>query len=168
MIYDAAVVSFRAITNDKLFLPGVSRTFHGRDIFAPSAAHLASGVLPARFGKLIRDYVQLSLLKPRQTARRVWSGTVLKVDRFGNLITNLHADELPEVRTRPFDIRWTSNDMHVASTPPRSATAVPASRARSWAVQRYLKSSVNQRRRLPTCCIAGRGVQSDSLSLWID
>lgn len=95
----------RHITASKLFRSDISRTFHGRDIFAPCAAHLSKGLPPARFGKLIGDYIQLGLLTPQRTARRVWSGAVLKVDRFGNLITNFHISEFPDLPTRPFEFR---------------------------------------------------------------
>lgn len=104
MIYDREPHQVRAIVNARYFLPEVSRTFHGRDIFAPCAAHLASGAPASRFGKRITGCVQLGLMKPQQIARRVWSGVVLKVDRFGNLITNLHVDALPDIRTRPFEL----------------------------------------------------------------
>jgi hypothetical protein len=80
----------------------VSRTFHGRDIFAPVAAHLASGVPPARFGKLIDDYLQLTFHRPVKSVKNAWTGSVLKVDRFGNLITNLHLDDFPNLQIRPF------------------------------------------------------------------
>jgi S-adenosylmethionine hydrolase len=92
----------RHITNDRYFLHPVSRTFHGRDIFAPVAAHLASGVAPANFGKLIADYLQLTFHRPTQTGKNAWTGSVLKVDRFGNLITNLHLDDFPNLLVRPF------------------------------------------------------------------
>ena len=92
----------RHIANQRYFLKPVSRTFHGRDVFAPVAAHLASGVAPARFGKLIDDYLQLTFHRPTQTGKNAWTGTVLKVDRFGNLITNLHLDEFPNLQVRPF------------------------------------------------------------------
>lgn len=104
LIYDREPHTVRSITNSDLFLPGISATFHGRDVFAPCAAQVANGAPAARFGDVIADYTQLALTKPQQTARRVWSGAVLKVDRFGNLITNLHVDRLPEIRTRPFEI----------------------------------------------------------------
>jgi S-adenosylmethionine hydrolase len=104
MIYDLESHRVREVTNEKYSLAGMSRTFHGRDVFAPAAAHLASGAKPATFGKKLNDYVQLGLLKPQQIARRAWSGTVLKVDHFGNLITNLHIDQFPDVRTRAFEL----------------------------------------------------------------
>jgi S-adenosylmethionine hydrolase len=92
----------RHITNPRYFLHPVSRTFHGRDIFAPVAAHLASGIASARFGKVIDDYLRLTFHRPSQTGKNAWTGSVLKVDRFGNLITNLHLDDLPNLETRPF------------------------------------------------------------------
>lgn len=95
----------RHITNERYFLHPLSRTFHGRDVFAPAAAHLAAGVQPARFGKLIDDYIRLSFDKPTRTGKGKWTGTVLKVDRFGNLITNLNIDEFSDVKTKPFQLK---------------------------------------------------------------
>lgn len=104
MIFAKEKYKVRTITAEKYFLRTVSRTFHGRDIFAPCAAHLARGIPPARFGKLIHDPIQLALAAPQQVARRNWSGTILKTDRFGNLITNLHIDDFPWVAARPFEL----------------------------------------------------------------
>jgi len=78
----------REITAEKFFRRPVSRTFHGRDIFAPVAAHLASGITPARFGPRIEDHLRLNIAKPARTARRGWTGTILRVDHFGNIVTN--------------------------------------------------------------------------------
>lgn len=94
----------RAITNKKYFLKNVSRTFHGRDVFAPCAARLATGAKPATFGKLIHDYAQLAAVEPNRVARHAWAGTVFKVDRFGNLITNIRTDAFPDFQTRAFEI----------------------------------------------------------------
>jgi len=102
MIFSREQPKVRHITNEKYFLHPVSRTFHGRDVFSPVAAHLASGVASARFGKRVDDFLRLSFDKPTRTSKRAWTGTVLKVDRFGNLITNLHIDEFPGIRTRAF------------------------------------------------------------------
>jgi hypothetical protein len=96
MIYAAAKHSVRVISNRKLMRTEVSRTFHGRDIFAPAAAHLARKIPPASFGKRITDYVRT----PPAPA-----GTVLKVDRFGNLITNFHIDHFSGIQTKPFELR---------------------------------------------------------------
>ncbi len=104
MVYEVKPHRVRSITNEKLFRPAVSRTFHGRDIFAPCAAHLASGAKSTSYGKKINDYIQLGLMQPQQTGRRIWMGAVLKVDRFGNLITNFHIDRFPDLRTRSFEV----------------------------------------------------------------
>ena len=105
MIYEAGRHQVRVISNPQVMGKQVSRTFHGRDVFAPAAAHLARGLPAARFGKVVHDYIRSFLLKPQQLSRHDWSGVVLKVDRFGNLITNLHIDEFPDVKTRPFELR---------------------------------------------------------------
>ncbi len=83
----------RVITQAKWFLKNVSQTFHGRDVFAPVAAHLARGGRAALAGPLIEDALRLSSGAPQRIGRRFWVGEVAQVDRFGNLITNLAAAE---------------------------------------------------------------------------
>jgi S-adenosyl-L-methionine hydrolase (adenosine-forming) len=104
MIYDREKHKVRAVTSEKHFLKPVSRTFHGRDIFAPTAALLARRTPPARFGRLIEDYCRLRFAQPVRTGKRVWQGTVLKTDQFGNLITNIHIAEFPVLETRSFQL----------------------------------------------------------------
>jgi S-adenosylmethionine hydrolase len=94
----------RAVTNSKYFRHPVSQTFHGRDVFAPVAAHLAKGIPAARMGKLIDNYLRPRSLQPERTARRGWTGTILKVDRFGNLITNFLAADFPRALEGPFEM----------------------------------------------------------------
>lgn len=105
MIYESGRHKVRVISSANLIGKQVSRTFHGRDIFAPAAAHLARGVPAARFGKTLNDPVYSFPLKPTRLSRREWSGMILKVDRFGNLITNLHIEDFPDVKTRPIELR---------------------------------------------------------------
>ena len=69
----------------------VSRTFHGRDVFAPAAAHLALGLAPERLGPRVEDPVRLHWASVRETRGAV-AGTVLHVDRFGNLVTSIRAE----------------------------------------------------------------------------
>lgn len=76
------------ITNRKYFLKPVSDTFHGRDIFAPVAAHLSRGEDVLRFGRKIRKIERLSFSEPQVVGSRLL-GEVIYVDRFGNLITNI-------------------------------------------------------------------------------
>ena len=104
MIYAREKHKVRAITADRYFLKPVSNTFHGRDIFAPVAAHLAGGVAPARFGKPIGDYLRLDFDKPARTGRRTWTGAILKVDRFGNMVTNFSVEDFPDLGKRAFEM----------------------------------------------------------------
>lgn len=94
----------RELTNKKYFRKEISQTFHGRDVFAPVAGHLTTGVKPAAFGKVIHDYLLPVHLDPRRIGKRHWTGSIVKVDRFGNLITNLRPDALPEILTRAFTL----------------------------------------------------------------
>ena len=84
------------VTNDSLFLPAVSRTFHGRDIFAPLAAALANGLEQAEVGPGLADN-EITLLpfsEVRFTEREM-VGCVITIDHFGNLVTNIHRSTLP-------------------------------------------------------------------------
>jgi S-adenosylmethionine hydrolase len=75
------------ITNRKLMLPKISNTFHGRDIFAPAAAHLANGTPPTEFGQEIHEIVTPEFAKITRR-KDMLIGEVLHVDGFGNIITN--------------------------------------------------------------------------------
>ena len=76
-------------------LPAVSRTFHGRDVFAPAAAHVATGVDVARLGPVVSDPVRLQWAGARARGGAI-EGAVIHVDRFGNLVTSLSADAIAE------------------------------------------------------------------------
>ena len=105
MIFAEEEHTTRWITAETYFLQPVSRTFHGRDVFAPVGAHLAAGIAPAKFGKRIDDYLRKSFERPERTARRGWTGTILKVDRFGNLITNFRFADFGQIESQPFEIK---------------------------------------------------------------
>ncbi|HBF43794.1 MAG TPA: hypothetical protein DDW42_09270 [Desulfobacteraceae bacterium] len=81
------------LTEMKYFLPHVSHTFHGRDIFAPVAAHLSRGVDPHEFGPVNGNIVHLDFPVPQQEGN-ILSGQVMRVDHFGNIITNIHKNDL--------------------------------------------------------------------------
>jgi S-adenosyl-L-methionine hydrolase (adenosine-forming) len=85
----------RHITADHYYLQPVSNTFHARDIFAPVAAYLAKGVDPQKFGEEITDFVRFNAPKPRSMDGSTLRGVVLKVDRFGNLVTNITPQDAP-------------------------------------------------------------------------
>lgn len=81
------------LTAAQFFHHPVSQTFHGRDVFAPAAAWLSQGVEPARFGSPVENWVSLRLPEVRRVGRDGLTGTVLRVDKFGNLITNLRIEK---------------------------------------------------------------------------
>lgn len=96
MVYEKEQrLAVRHVTAEHYFLQPVSNTFHGRDVFAPVAAWLTKAWQSQSFGEEIQDYVRFSLPKPK-TVNGVLKGVVLKVDVFGNLMTNLTMADLPE------------------------------------------------------------------------
>jgi S-adenosylmethionine hydrolase len=82
------------LLNPRLWREAVSRTFHGRDVFGPVAAHLAMGVVLDDVGPPIADPHRLPADPPRAVGPDEIAGRVVHVDRFGNLITNLPASVL--------------------------------------------------------------------------
>jgi hypothetical protein len=82
------------LTEPRFWLSPVSDIFHGRDVFAPVAAHLAAGVPLAEFGPAIHDPILIAIPLPERTATG-WRGTILHVDAFGNLSTNLERQHIP-------------------------------------------------------------------------
>jgi S-adenosylmethionine hydrolase len=82
-------MALHALARSEFFRQPVSRTFHGRDIFAPVAGHLANGVSLAALGPPVTDPVRLALPRAKPLPEGGMVGQVLHVDRFGNLITNL-------------------------------------------------------------------------------
>ncbi len=88
-------VHVRHITADHYFRQPVSQTFHARDVFAPVAAYLAKLVDSHKFGEEVEDYVKFAAPKPKAAGENRMRGVVLKVDRFGNLITNITPADIP-------------------------------------------------------------------------
>ena len=90
-------ISVRHVTAEHYFLQSRSNTFHGRDVFSPVAAYLAKGIEPDRFGEEITDYVRFSAPRPKPVDEHTLRGIVLKVDRFGNLVTNITPQDAPQL-----------------------------------------------------------------------
>jgi S-adenosylmethionine hydrolase len=96
LIYDREErLSVRHITAEHYFLQPVSNTFHARDIFAPITSYLAKGVDLDRMGEEVTDFVRFAAPRPKALDERTLRGVVLKVDRFGNLITNITPQDAP-------------------------------------------------------------------------
>ena len=90
-------ISVRDITASHYFLQPVSNTFHGRDVFGAVAGWLSKGVEVAKFGDEIGDYVRFAAPRPKPVDDKLLKGIVFKVDKFGNLITNITPTDLPQL-----------------------------------------------------------------------
>jgi hypothetical protein len=81
------------LARPEYWLPQISTVFHGRDVFAPAAAHLAKGVPLNKLGEPVHDVLRLGLPLPQRLAGG-WSAQVIHIDHFGNLATNLRRDQV--------------------------------------------------------------------------
>ena len=91
--------TIRLLENPTYCLDPVSNTFHGRDIFAPAAAHLSRGVPMRRLGRELPGLLRLPWPEPQRRNREI-RGEIVYLDRFGNAITNLEADLVSDGRAR--------------------------------------------------------------------
>jgi S-adenosylmethionine hydrolase len=87
-----------SVENPAYFLPKVSTTFHGRDILAPVAAHIANGLDPRALGPEVRELKPLPMPRPREVGPGLLAGEVIHIDRFGNLVTDVGELFAPRVR----------------------------------------------------------------------
>lgn len=85
------IKAIRQLENPKYFLKTISRTFHGRDIFAPVAAHLSRGVPMKQLGRELDDFIRLPWPKPAKQRGEI-RGEIAHIDHFGNAITNIAAE----------------------------------------------------------------------------
>ena len=85
----------RELDVEAFALPGRSRTFHGRDVFAPAAGRIAAGLAPEDAGRPAAAWERLEFPEPCAGPDGTVAGEVLVVDRFGNLITNVRSEALP-------------------------------------------------------------------------
>jgi S-adenosyl-L-methionine hydrolase (adenosine-forming) len=83
------------LTQSRYFLPSITQTFHGREIFAPVAAHLSLGLSLESLGTTVRDLTTLNIPRP-YVKEGVLCGQIIRVDNFGNLVTNISGRELTE------------------------------------------------------------------------
>ena len=133
------------IDNSNYFLDSVGRTFHGRDIFAPVGAHISMGVEIKELGTLIdqKDLVYLDVQKPHISGEGELVGTIVSVDRFGNLITDIEFESIEkfckpdrELQIIIGKIRITGLSKSYESVKPQTPLAIIGSRG-------YLEIAVN-------------------------
>jgi len=91
--------SIREVTNGKFFLPEISNTFHGRDIFAPVAAHLSRGDNHKELGDRVDKINKIDLPKPILSPGGELTAEIIYVDSFGNLITNVNREVVDRMKT---------------------------------------------------------------------
>lgn len=94
-------IHVRHITSEHYFRQPISNTFHARDVFGPVAGYLGKYVDSHKFGDEIEDYVKFAAPKPKAAGENRMRAVVLKVDRFGNLITNISPQDIPSLFTMP-------------------------------------------------------------------
>jgi len=106
-------VEFVHLTRPEYWLSQVSHVFHGRDIFSPVAAHLASGKSLDDLGTRIDDPVRLTLPKPRKIASGL-HGEIIHIDHFGNLSSNIRVEDLGDMlKTRKkINVRIKNFEIH--------------------------------------------------------
>ena len=132
------------ISNRIYFLEAISHTFHGRDIFAPVAAHLSRGANLSELGGPIVDFERGDILLP-QSSENFIRGQIIYIDKFGNLITNIRHTSLPasvssgrmRIMGRGFEIN-TVNDSYAAAEDMEPLAI--------WGSHGYLEIAVNQKR----------------------
>ena len=90
---EGSPLEFVELDRSEYWLPIVSHVFHGRDIFAPVAAHLAKGIALRALGSQVGDPVELEFPRPRRV-RNGWQGEVIHIDHFGNVASNIQVRDL--------------------------------------------------------------------------
>ncbi|MBK8222350.1 MAG: SAM-dependent chlorinase/fluorinase [Candidatus Obscuribacter sp.] len=129
------------LNKKEYWLPYVSNTFHTRDIFAPVAAHIASGIKPSEVGTEI-PIESLARLENQEvsTVGGVINGRVVHIDRFGNLITNISNDRVkPRANCYLDDLKVGTVNNTYSSVTEGMAVAFPASHG-------YLEIAIHQGR----------------------
>lgn len=125
------IIAIHLLQNQKFFLKPISRTFHGRDVFAPVAAHLATGVPLQEFGPRVKSLVRLPWPEMKKTNGGL-QGEVIYIDRFGNAITNIETASVPLDQTKNALVLVGSKKRiplggFYVSVPPGKPVAVPGS-----------------------------------------
>jgi hypothetical protein len=136
-------VTVRHITAEHYFHHPVSNTFHGRDIFAPVAAWLTKNWQSASFGDEITDFVRFSLPKPKAAGGAV-KGVVLRVDNFGNLVTNLTPEDVPNLLGTDAKFKIVVNSREITSLAQTYAQGAPGEVLALIGSSGFLEISVNK------------------------
>jgi S-adenosyl-L-methionine hydrolase (adenosine-forming) len=145
------------IISEHYFRQPVSKTFHGRDIFAPVAAWLTKSWQTSSFGEPITDFVRFGIPKAKRTGNTI-QGTVLHADHFGNLITNITAADLPELAAGEGKITINAGNGQVTKVVETFAQGAAGEVVGLMGSSGYLEISVNKGNASRTLG-AGRGAE---------
>ncbi|MDR3722111.1 MAG: SAM-dependent chlorinase/fluorinase [Candidatus Acidoferrales bacterium] len=145
------------IISEHYFRQPVSKTFHGRDVFAPVAAWLTKSWQSSAFGEAITDYARFAMPKPK-TAGNTIKGVVLRVDQFGNLITNLRAEDVPAFAAADGKFTIRAGNATVTKLVPTFSSGANGEAIGLIGSSGYLEISVNKANASRTLAI-GRGAE---------
>jgi S-adenosylmethionine hydrolase len=143
MIFERESCIVRHITAEHYFLNPVSPTFHGRDVFSPTAAWLAKAWQAEAFGEEITDYVRFTMPKAKPAGQAV-KGVVLRVDAFGNLMTNLTAEDVPATAAASGSIKLAVNGKEVRKMVRTFGDGNPGEPIAVFGSAGYLEIAVNR------------------------
>lgn len=145
---DGGAVGIWRIENPSYIRSMVSNTFHGRDVFAPAAAHLAIGIAAEQFGVRLPSLTPLALPKPARSATCV-RGEVIYVDRFGNLVTNISHSDLDAVATNRVSVSMPNVlDIPLVKAYAHGAPSGPLAIINSWGLLEIAVRDGNAARQL--------------------
>lgn len=157
MIYERETCTVRHITAEHYFLNPISATFHGRDIFAPTAAWLSKTFQTEAFGEVVTDFVRFTMPKAKADGQAI-KGVVLRVDAFGNLMTNLTAENIPEAALQGGPIRLAVNGKQINQFAPTFAAGDPGVPIAVIGSAGYVEIAVNRGNAARTLGV-GRGAE---------
>jgi S-adenosylmethionine hydrolase len=143
MIFERESCVVRHVTAEHYFLNPISPTFHGRDVFAPTAAWLAKAWQTEAFGEEITDYVRFSMPKAKPAGQAI-KGVVLRVDAFGNLMTNLTTEDVPAAMVASGDIKLAVNGKEVRKIARTFGDGIPGEPIAVFGSAGYLEIAVNR------------------------
>src|ERR1700730_3183478 len=133
----------RHATAEHYYLQPVSKTFHGRDVFAPIAAWLTKGWQTTSMGDEITDYKKFAMPKPKATDG-VTKGIVMRIDTFGNLITNFRPEDLPEGAMTNGEVKFQVGRQAVSRMVPTFASGKPGEPVAYVGSNGFIEIAVNK------------------------
>jgi S-adenosylmethionine hydrolase len=143
MVYERESCVVRNITAEHYFLNPVSPTFHGRDVFAPTAAWLAKAWQTEAFGEEIKDFVRFTMPKAKPLGNAL-KGVVLRVDAFGNLMTNLKTEDVPATAVTSGTIKLSVNGKEVSKMAHTFGLGAPGEPIALFGSAGFLEIAVNR------------------------